>query len=56
MEWFRNLFKSNAQKRFEARHREEEAWRASHRWAGPPPQRDLGQLASVNPPNESRAA
>ncbi len=33
--WFRNLFKSHTQKRIEARHREEEAWRSSHRAAGP---------------------
>ena len=37
MGWFRNLFKSHAQKRVEARREEEEAWRAAHREAGPAP-------------------
>lgn len=35
MEWFRNLFKSHAQKRIEQRHREEELHRQQGRVAGP---------------------
>ena len=37
MGWFRNLFKSHAQKRVEARREEENAWRSAYRAAGPGP-------------------
>jgi hypothetical protein len=56
MKWFRNLFKSHAQKRIEARQREEAAWRASHRTAGPPVGRDQRQSSSVHPLDKSKVA
>jgi hypothetical protein len=56
MKWLRNLFKSHAQKRIEARHREEAAWRASHRTAGRRTPGDKRQSGDIQPLDESKVA
>ncbi|MEJ2088647.1 MAG: hypothetical protein P8Y69_09280 [Gammaproteobacteria bacterium] len=49
MEWFRNLFKSHAQKRLEQRHREEELHRQKGRVAAPADRQpgDVGKVEKL---------